>query len=103
LSAWSGPFSVTTEGRSDVRRTFRSRQLIDLEHRIDALAVPVVFPVGGMQALFTMPVRKAAKAALTLFPDPTYFSRLPALRYTVLSSRLPTATTTTTTRSSKTW
>ncbi len=32
-----------------------------------------------------------------------YFRRLPALRYTALSSRLPTATTTTTTRSSKTW
>jgi hypothetical protein len=61
LSALSGPFSVTTEDRSDARRTFRSRQLIDLEHRIDALPVPVVFQVGGMQALFTMPVRRAAR------------------------------------------
>jgi hypothetical protein len=51
MSAWSGPFSVTTEGRSDVRRRFCSCQLIDLEYRIDALAVPAEFQVGGMQAL----------------------------------------------------
>ena len=38
-----------------------------------------------------------------VFPVSDYLSRFPALRYTALSSRLPTATTTTVTLLSKTW